>query len=157
EPNRSDRDEMKLLAALGTALSNVRGPLPETDVVWMKTLRLAERLDESDYQLRAMWGLWLYRMYLGDSRAGLALAEQFCALADKKGYAAAQPIGDRLTGISLHYLGDHTNARRHLERALRENVFPVPRLPEPISNDLAARSILSHVLWMQGFPDQAVR
>jgi predicted ATPase/DNA-binding winged helix-turn-helix (wHTH) protein len=157
EPNRSERDEMKLLAALATAVTNVRGPLPETDVVWTKALRLAERLDESEYQLRAIWGWWLYRMYLGDSRAGLALAEQFCALADKKGYAAARPIGDRLTGIALHYVGDHANARRHLERALSQNVPPVPRLPEPIANDLAARSILSHVLWMQGFPDQAVR
>src|SRR5262249_3815397 len=66
EPNRSERDETKLLAALGTALPNVRVPLPETDVVWTKALRLAERLDESEYQLRAMWGLWVYRVYVGD-------------------------------------------------------------------------------------------
>jgi predicted ATPase/DNA-binding winged helix-turn-helix (wHTH) protein len=157
EPNRSERDEMKLLAALATAVTNVKGPRPETDVVWTKALRLAERLDESEYQLRAMWGLWVYRVYVGDCRGALALAEQFCAVADKKGDAAARPIGDRLTGIALHYLGDHANARRHLERALSQYIAPVPRLPVPIANDLAARSRLSNVLWMQGFPDQAVR
>src|SRR5499433_3233544 len=107
EPNRGERLEMKLLAALATALPNVRGPLPETDVVWTKALRLAERLDESEYQLRAMWGLWVYRVYVGDCREALALAEQFCALADKNGDAAARTIGDRLTGLALHYLGDH--------------------------------------------------
>src|SRR5262249_6243640 len=117
EPNRSERDEMKLLAALAPALPTVRVPLPETDVVWTKALRLAERLDESEYQLRAMWGLWVYRVSLGDCRGALALADQFCALADKKGDAAAWTIGDRLTGIALHYVGDHTNARHHLERA----------------------------------------
>src|SRR5262249_54902440 len=157
EPNRSERDEMKLLAALAIAVTNVRGPLPETDVVWTRALRLAEKLDESGYQLRAMWGMWVYRVYVGDCPGALALAEQFCALADEKGYAAARPIGDRLTGISLHYLGDHANARRHLESALSQHIAPVPRLPVPIANDLAARSRLSNVLWMQGFPDQAVR
>src|SRR5262249_31805180 len=138
KPNRSERDEMKLLAALGTAVTNVSGPLPETDVVWTKALRLAERLDESKYQLRAMWGLWVYRVYVGDCRGALAVAEQFCALADKKGDAAARPIGDRLTGTALHYLGDHATARRHLERALSQGVAPVPRLPVPIANDVAA-------------------
>src|SRR5262249_26896193 len=106
-PNRSERDEMKLLGVLGAALPYVRGALSETDFVWTKALRLAEKLDESEYQLRAMWGLWVYRVYIGDCRGALALAEQFCALADKKGDAAARMIGGRLTGVALHYLGDH--------------------------------------------------
>jgi len=158
EPNRSERDEMKLLAALATAVTNVRGPLPETNLVWTKALRLAERLDESEYQLRAIWGLWVYRVSLGDCGGALALAERFCALADKIGDAAARQIGDRLTGITLHYVGDHATARRHLERALDQNVAPVPRLrfALAVNHDLAARSTLSMVLWMQGFPDQAV-
>jgi predicted ATPase len=159
QPKRSERDEMKLLTALGTVLPNVRGPLPETDVVWTKALRLAERLDESEYQLRVMWGWYIYRMYVGDCRGALALAERFHALADKKGDAAARTIGDRLTGIALHYVGDHTNARRHLERALSQNVAPVPRLrlALAVKHDVAARSALSKVLWVQGFPDQALR
>src|SRR5215813_8719563 len=159
EPSRSERDEMKLLAALGTALPNVRGPLPETDVLWTKAFRLAERLDESEYQLRAMWGWYIYRLYVGDCRGALALAEQFSAVADKKGDAAARTIGDRLTGIALHYLGDHASARRHLERALSQDVAPVPRLrlALAVNHELAARNVLSKVLWMQGFPDQAVR
>jgi predicted ATPase/DNA-binding winged helix-turn-helix (wHTH) protein len=159
EPNRSDRDEMKLLAALGTALPYVKGPLPETDVVWTKALRVAERLGESEYQLRAIWGLWVYRVYVGDCNGALALAEQFCALADKKRDPAARTIGDRLTGIALHYVGDHSNARSRLERALSQNVAPVPRLhlTLAVNHDFAARSMLSNVLWVQGFPDQAVR
>jgi predicted ATPase len=157
EPNCSERDEMKLLAALATALPNVRGPLPETDVVWTKALRLAERLDESEYQLRAMWGLWVYRVSLGDCRGALTFAEQICALTDKKGDAAARTIGDTLTGIALHYLGDHGDARRHLERAISQNAAPVPRLRLAVNHDVAARNTLSRVLWMQGFPDQAVR
>jgi hypothetical protein len=148
---------MKLLAAAGNSGDECERSAARDRHVWTKALQLAERLDESEYQLRAMWGLWVYRVYVGDCRGALALAEQFCALADRKGDAAARPIGDRLTGIALHYLGEHANARRHLERVLSRHIAPVPRLPVPIANDLAARSRLSNVLWMQGFPDQAVR
>src|SRR5262249_60298918 len=100
----------------------------------------------------------VYRVYVGACRGALVLAEQFCAVANKKGDAAARPIGDYLTGMALHYLGDHANARRHLERVPSQNVGSVPRLRiDPANHDLAARSVLSRVLWMQGFPDQAVR
>ena len=39
ERRRSERDEMKLYAALGSALLHASGPLPETDVVWSNALR----------------------------------------------------------------------------------------------------------------------
>jgi hypothetical protein len=43
------RREMKLYAALGTALLYARRPLLESDVVWMKALRIAERLADSEF------------------------------------------------------------------------------------------------------------
>jgi predicted ATPase/DNA-binding winged helix-turn-helix (wHTH) protein len=159
-PTPSERDEMKLLAALGRALPNARGPLPETDVVLTKALRLAEKLDDTGYQLRAMWGLFVYRMYVGDFRGALALADQFCAVADRKGDAAARLIGHRLTGSALHYLGDHANARRHLEHVLSQYIAPVHWshiVGFLVDHRVAARATLSNILWMQGFPDQAVR
>ena len=159
-PKRSERDEMKLRAALGTALPNARGPLPETDLVWTKALGLAEKLDDTGYQLRAMWGLFIYRMYAGDFRGALALAETFCAVADTKGDAAARLIGHRLTGIALHYLGDHANARRHIESVLSQYVASVHWSHISgflVDHRVMARTTLSRILWMQGFPDQAVR
>jgi hypothetical protein len=55
EPSRNDRDKIKLYAGLAAALQHTRRPLPETDVVWSKALALAERLDDSEYELRALW------------------------------------------------------------------------------------------------------
>src|SRR5262249_36625054 len=53
----------------------------------------------------------------------------------------------------------HANARRHLERALSQNVASIPRLrfALAVNHGVAAQSMLSNVLWVQGFPDQAVR
>jgi predicted ATPase/DNA-binding winged helix-turn-helix (wHTH) protein len=157
---RSDRDEMKLLTALGAALLYGRGPLPETDDVWSKALQIAERLGDSEYQLRALWGLTIYRVYIGNYRAALELARTYRTVANKKGDAADRLSCDRLTATALHYLGEQTNARRRLDRMLSRYVAPAHRshiARFQFDQLVAARSTLSHILWLQGFPDQAVR
>jgi predicted ATPase len=160
KPRRSDRDEMKLYTALGSALLYGRGPLPETDGVWSKALQIAERLGDSEYQLRVLWGLTIYRVYVGNYRAALGLARKYRTVANKKGDAADRLSCDRLTATALHYLGEQTNARRRLERMLSQYVAPAHRshiARFQFDQRVAARSTLSHVLWLQGFPDQAVR
>jgi predicted ATPase/DNA-binding winged helix-turn-helix (wHTH) protein len=157
---RSDRDEMKLYAGLGTALPYVRGPLPETDIVWTKALRIAEDLDDGEYQLRVLWGLLVFRMYVGDYRGALGLAARFCAIAAKKRDTAARLIGEGVTGTVLHYLGDHVSARPHLDRMLNEYVAPRHRshiARFQFDYRVAARVTLANTLWVQGYPDQAVR
>jgi predicted ATPase len=160
EPRRRDRDEMKLYAALGGVLLYDRGPLPETDAVWTNALRIAERLGDSEYQLRVLGGLSVYRIYAGDYRGALGLAERFCIVATKTGDLAARVIGDGVTGTALHFFGDQTNARRHLERMLSQYVAPVHRshiIRFQFDQRVAARVVLARILWVQGFPDQAVR
>jgi predicted ATPase/DNA-binding winged helix-turn-helix (wHTH) protein len=157
---RSDRDEMKLFTALGAALLYGKGPLPETDGVWSKALQIAERLDDSEYQLRALWGLTIYRVYVRDYRAALGLARTYRTVANKKGDAADRLSCDRLTATALHYLGEQTNARRRLDRMLSQYVAPAHRshiARFQFDQLVAARVTLSHILWLQGLPDQAVR
>jgi predicted ATPase/DNA-binding winged helix-turn-helix (wHTH) protein len=160
EARRSERDEMKLYAALGGALLYARGPLPDTDVVWTKALRIAERIADAQYQLRALWGLSIYRVYVGDYQAALWLAKKFRAVAVGKGDEADRLSGDRLTATALYYLGDPTEARSGLDRMLRQYVAPVRAAHIArfqFDQRVAARSTLSNILWLQGCPDQAVR
>jgi predicted ATPase len=157
---RNDRDEMKLFTALGAALLYGRGPLPETDGVWSNALQIAERLGDSEYQLRALWGLTIYRVYVGSYRAALELARTYRTVANKKGDMADRLSCDRLTATALHYLGEQTNARRRLDRMLSQYVAPAHRshiARFQFDQRVAARSTLSHILWLQGLPDQAVR
>src|SRR5580704_6577897 len=62
EAGRSPRQEMKLYAALGASLLFSKGPMPETEVVWAKALEIAESLGDTQYQLRALYGLWACRL-----------------------------------------------------------------------------------------------
>lgn len=51
------RQEMQLVTALGLALYSI-GPGLESKAAWTRVKRIAERLKDTDYQLRAHWGLW---------------------------------------------------------------------------------------------------
>ena len=151
--------EMQLLAAHALSLTFVKGYIPEAGAAWANALKIAEALGETDYQSRAQWGLWAYLLARGEFRAALALAEQFSRLAENASDPADKAVGDRMVGFSLHYLGNQTEARRHIERMLEFYPNPAPAshtirfLYEPRE---IARTTLARVLWLQGFPDQAM-
>jgi len=158
EAGRSAPQEMKLYAALAASLLFSKGPTPETEAVGAKALDIAESLGDTEYQLRALLGLWACRLYRGEYRVALTLAQRFYRLAQDRGDPADLPIGDRLIGVSLHYWGDQTNARRHIERMLSSYVPPVQRSPVIrfiFDQRVMAHVVLARILWLQGFPDQA--
>jgi predicted ATPase len=107
--------------------------------------------------LRAIWGLFAGSFNSGDFRAALDFAERFCQVAPD---AAGRLIGERLVGTALHMLGDQKNARRHTEHMLAG--YTAPATSSHIirfQNDqvIAARRVLAPILWLQGYPDQAMR
>jgi predicted ATPase/DNA-binding winged helix-turn-helix (wHTH) protein len=158
--NPDARRDMKLYAALGASLLYTRGAVLETGAAWTRTLEIAERLDNVEYQLRALWGLWAYRHLSGACRSALALAQRFSEFSAARGDSADLCVGDRMMGLSLHYLGDQRNARDHLERMLSRYVAPAyrsHRVRFVYDQTVIARSILAQILWLQGFPDQAIR
>src|SRR2546425_11744726 len=55
--SRDRRLEMQLLAALGAALMYTKGAVPETRSAFAGALEIADRLDDTDYRLRALCGL----------------------------------------------------------------------------------------------------
>ena len=151
---------MQLFAALGVSLMQTKGPAPDTSAAWTTALEIAERVDDIEYQLRALWGLWHFRVSLGECRAALALAESFCGRVAGSDNPAELLVGERMVGVSLHYLGDQANARRHLERMLSRYVAPAHRshaIRFQYDQQVAARMILARILWLQGFPDRALR
>jgi tetratricopeptide (TPR) repeat protein len=110
--------------------------------------------------LRALWGLWSYEMSSGRHRAALSFARRFRGLYAKQPDPADRLIADRMIGTVLHYMGDQTNARRHIERMLRRYVDPRHRsdtIRFVWDQRVAGDIVLAVILWLQGFPDQAMR
>ena len=125
----------------------------------MTALEIAERLNDTDYQMRALYGLWACRNLGGEYQASLAFAQRFCSLAVKQADPADLLIGDRMTGVVLHFLGDQASAREHIERMLARYVAPVRRshtIRFLYDQRVVAAAFLARILWLQGFPDRAM-
>ncbi len=158
--NLDARTEMILHAALGASLTYLTGPVAETVAAWLRTLRLAEDLDDTEYRLRALRGLWSYRMNVGEYPAALALADEFRDLAERHADWATVRAGNRMCALILHYLGEQADARKRIEAIPRTSVAALPAPPTArlmVDPDVAAPALLARILWLQGFPDQATR
>jgi predicted ATPase len=157
---RHDRREMQLMAALGTTLVWTRGPGPEADAAFLEALKIAESLDDADYQIRVLWGLWSSHFNSGRIRLSLESAKRFREVSGNYGDAAAALVGERTIGMTLFYLGDHAGARRHAELLLDRYVRPKDRshvVRFQFDPRIVARTLRSKLLWAQGFPDQAMQ
>jgi predicted ATPase/DNA-binding winged helix-turn-helix (wHTH) protein len=158
---RDARREMKLYAALGASLIYTRGATaPETGAAWTKALEIAESLADAEYQLRSLWGLWAFHSASGRHRVALALAQRFHELAASRADPNDRLVGEHMIGVSQHYLGDQPSARRHLERVLADYAAPERRshfIRFQLDPGVTARVLLAWILWVRGFPDQAMR
>lgn len=150
--------EMQLLTALGVALYSI-GPGAESGTVWTRVLEIAEELGDIDYRLRALWGLWVVCVTGGKHRSGLSLAKQFAVLASRTTDPVALFVSERLIGTSLHFLGEQRGARHHFNLMLGRPLSGSIRtqiVRFQFDQSVAGRAFLSRILWLQGFPDQAM-
>jgi len=154
-----DRRRMLLYGAVAWSQMYTGGSGRDTGAAWATTAEIAEALNDTDYRLRALWGTWATHINRGEFGAALSVAKRFSELAEGEADKNDRLIGDRLTGTALHFLGDQGGARLHLERMLASYAAPVQRshaVRFQFHQRVSARMTLARVLWLQGFPDQAL-
>jgi len=151
---------MKLHAALGASTPKNS----EMGAAFTNALAIAESLGDTEYQLRALAGLYYSDAANNRHRAALPLAQRFHDLAAGRSDLSAQLFGEHLVGMVKHFLGDQTSAQRHLEQVLthyapvyhgRDVLQDIIRFQ--IDGQVSARVFLARVLWLLGFSDQAAR
>ena len=152
--------EMRLYAARAWSLMQTRGFVAETEAAWSRVREISEQQGNIDYQLRAIWGLWAGLLNRGELGSALTLAKQFCELAAQHSNIADTFVGDRMIGYILHLMGDQTQARQHIERMLSR--YEAPAIGAHIiryvfDQRATAQCFFARILWLQGFPDQAMR
>jgi predicted ATPase/DNA-binding winged helix-turn-helix (wHTH) protein len=157
EAGRDPRLEMQLSAALGSTLVYTSMG-PNARAAWTNALEIAERLDDVDYKLRTLWGLWVDSLNSGRFQEALSLARRFYSTAARSVDPIDPAMGDRMIGISLHFIGEQPDARSHIERMLSRYVTPTHAahiVRFQFDQRLTARSFQARILWLLGFPDQA--
>jgi len=159
--SHDERLEMRLCAAQGALFIIARGAaVLESGAAWTRALAIAERLNDAEYQLRALWGLWLFHVNIGQHRIPVELAERFLGLAATQPASNDSLLGQRMIGVSLYLRGDLAGAREHLERVLAGYDASDDRshaIRFQFDLPVSARVFIAWILWLRGLPDQAIR
>ena len=155
--------ELQLNTALGDTLMHTKGSSTEATTAFVSALGLAERLDIFLYRKRALWGLWTGRIMAADYLPALELAERFRTVAESGPTVGV--VADRMMALAQHLCGNLAVARHYAENALKWPDGPDVPASDPavqfirgtVDHRVAAHAVLAHILWMQGFPDQALQ
>jgi len=150
------REAMQLFSGLGISLTYRFDPRSST--AWTRALEIARTLGDTEYQLRAIRGLWTNKFADGDIAQSEDLAREFSQIAQRSSDPADIPLAQRLTGMVLYYRGDLTRAREILEGAfaaqtMLENELHLLRYR--LDQRSVTGTVLAKTLWLGGFPDRA--
>lgn len=153
------RFEMRLRTGVGLLLMDTHGPTAETYTTWKRALDIAEQLDDTEYRLRASFGLWVYHFNVGEVETGYELArrsrDDFDTITDQ----AARLVLREQLGFSLYARGDLNTARHELESMLGGYQDGFQRRDDGrLVHDQrsSTRNFLARILWLQGFPERAM-
>ena len=113
----SSRDEMMLQSGLGQALTRSRGSTREAHAALNRALELAQQLGDPEYQLRALFSLWLFALRLADFQDCLARCRQLEDLITASDTMPGDAVADWAYGQTFYYLGRHREAIGRLARA----------------------------------------
>ena len=161
------REQIKLQVALITPLIHVNGyAAPETKAAVEQAhllIEQAEALGEPPEDplllFSVLHGFWYVNYAASNGDATLDLARQFLALAEKQGGTVALMVGHRLMGSSLANMGDLTQGRAHLDRAI---ALYDPAAHRPLATRFGTDTRMSSLvrrsmaLWSLGYPEAAL-
>ena len=153
-PSRSKHDELKLRLTRGLVLPHTTPVLSKDEGSFAETLALAEELEDPDAQLETLYQWSVHCLYVGNFRETLIFAQRHYALADSSGLGHMGLMGKLMAGIALYYLGDSAGALRYIEPIINQ---PEPSVRVLSGMQLMAFHIYANLLWLRGWPDQAVR
>ncbi|MGO4376788.1 winged helix-turn-helix domain-containing protein [Pseudoduganella sp. RAF19] len=152
--------ELELNLALGVTLAHtgVAGD-PRRQAVFARALELAMQGEDREVRLRALYGSFTDATCRADYRAALALGECYGMECAYLGSERAAMNHASLMARAQFYHGALDEARDQIEflsnHPLNTHCEPVPEFQ--LVSCLATRTVLSRILWLQGFPQRAMQ
>jgi predicted ATPase/DNA-binding winged helix-turn-helix (wHTH) protein len=149
---------MQLHVALSLGFLHSSGNTDRTGELATMSLELANRFDDTEAQLLALWDLWSFEYIRGHHRIARSLSEHFLCVAGRTGDESDVLVGERLKGISMHFGGEQREAQHLLERFLQHYAAPDEDKRAfflPHAQRIVTRAFLARTLCLQGQIDQA--
>ena len=151
-----DREEMRMQLALGVASNVVNGTSSnETEAAFSRAYELCRRGGESPDLVRASAGLVMAHLFRGAVHKARNASQEILEVADRIQDPSTVATAHFIRGFVLSFLPELSQARERLEQAVA--MFEsVPEL-SGLRPRLMAPAYLGRVLWLLGFPDQALK
>jgi predicted ATPase len=157
-PDEYSLERMQLHAALGGLQMHAHSGDPRhATTSWEATLAIAEKLGDKEYQLRALWGIWIACTNRGEPRTALQVVDRFDRIAATT-TDADRHVGSRIRGKSLHFCGTLDESSKYTRRVLESYDRPadfsdVVRFQ--YDQRILAEATLARTLWLRGFFNEA--
>jgi predicted ATPase len=161
------RQQIKLQVALISPLMSVKGiAAPQTKAAVERARLLIEQAEArgeppEDHLLlfSVLYGFWAANFIAFKAEVQRELAAQFLALAEKQGATVPLMVGHRITGTTLLFTGDFTEALAHYDQSLalyhpaEHRALATRFPPDNRVMILCWRALAS---WVLGYPEKAV-
>jgi predicted ATPase len=158
-PERA-RQELALQLALADALAATRGyAAPAVGEACARARELCQQVGETAQRFRLLARLWSFHLVRAELQTAHEFAQQCLTLSQQMGDPTALLSAHQGLGQVLLHLGALVSARSHLEQVLalynpQQHRQQVAARQEP---GMIGLSYTARVLWLLGFPDQALQ
>jgi class 3 adenylate cyclase/predicted ATPase len=153
--------ELQFRLTLGPAYMAIRGyAAPEVEACYQRARELCRELGDTPQLVPVLHGLWSYHIVRAQHTSAFTLGEQVHQLGAATNDDGLLLQGNMELGWLYFFQGELEQAREHLERVLalydheRHSSHAFIYGDNPATS---ARSALASVLWLLGYPDQALR
>jgi predicted ATPase/class 3 adenylate cyclase len=161
ETHERSQQELFVQMTLGVALRATKGSgAPEVERLNIRARELCERVGEGPQRFRVLWGFWLMYNARGDYQTMRALGEDLLSLAQRLEDPDLLLEAHHALWTSLFSGGELAAARTHQEQGLRlydpQRHRTYAALYSGHDPGVCCRYRAAPVVWLLGFPDQAV-
>jgi predicted ATPase/DNA-binding winged helix-turn-helix (wHTH) protein len=155
DATRGSTDEMQLQAGLGVASAHIHGPSEATRAALNRALAIAEAQGDVVGQVTVLSTLSVFCARNGEFRRGLDHAKRARAVAGTIAGQDAPALAQSALGMSFAFMGDLSSARSELEAGFKHR-SSTQRRHLGFDDRILIGLGLARILWLQGFPTQAV-
>ena len=155
------QQELLLQMAIGPALMATKGwSAPEVEKAYARACDLCVQVEDTSQLFPVFFGLWTYHVVRADHVTARGFGEYLLSLAEGQKNPDLLLEAHVSLGVSHFFLGELFEAKKHLEKAIKiydpkkhgAHAFLYGQDP-----GMAGRSYISLILWLLGYPDQALK
>jgi predicted ATPase/DNA-binding winged helix-turn-helix (wHTH) protein len=156
DTTRGSGSELELQATLGHAFMFTERNSDQAEVALRRGLEIAEALGDRASKFKLLARLNMFHRRTGEYGHLLPLALEAERTAQEIGDLAGIAGGKGLVGVSYHLIGDQRAAQLYLEEGVSGQDALRRMQPGHFAYSRTPQIPLARVLWLRGFPDQAI-